>query len=116
MLEIFCFTTLFLTIIVSTFFGLNRTNNLIINYIKKLFIVILLLFSIFNILIGIYWILDLNNDWSSIIQTGFEKSSNNKSITKGTPIRHYLIYIIPYVFLLCGVFTMVDFFKKIKKI
>jgi len=115
MLGIFCFISLFSTTIVSTFFSLNRSHNLIINYIKNFFIIIFLLFSLFNIFIGIYWILDFNNDWSMIIQAGFEKSSSNKFTDKGTPVRHYLIYIIPYVFALCGTFTSVDFFNKLKK-
>jgi len=116
MFGIFCFVTLFSTIIASTFFNFEKSNNQTINYLKILFVIIFLLFSIFNILIGTYWIFDLNHDWSSLINIGFDRFSSNNPSIKSTPVRHYLIYIIPCLFLMCGIFSALDFFKKFKNI
>jgi hypothetical protein len=113
---IFCFVTLFSNTIASTFFNFERSSNQIINYLKFFFVIILLLFSIFNILIGTYWIFDLNNDWSSLINSGFERHFLNNPTSKYIPHSHYLLYIIPYVFLLCGIFSTLDFFKSLKKL
>jgi len=115
MFGIFCFVTLFSTTIVSTFFDFNKSLNSTVNYIKIFFLIIFLLFSIFNIFIGIYWIIDFNSDWSTVTQSGFDRFSSNNQSIKSTPIRHYLIYLIPYVFLLCGIFSTIDFSKKLKK-
>lgn len=115
MFGIFCFITLFSTLI-ADFFNFDRSNNLVINYLKIFFLVIFLLFSIFNVLIGVYWIFDFNNDWSSLIQSSFERYSSNHPTKEYRPHLHYLIYIIPYVFLVCGFFKILDFFKKLKKI
>jgi hypothetical protein len=115
MFGIFCFITLSSTIIASTFFNFERSNNQTINYLKILFVIIFLLFSIFNILIGTYWIFDLNNDWSSLINSGFERYFLNNPTSKYIPHSHYLIYIIPYLFLLCGFFSTLDFFKNLKR-
>jgi hypothetical protein len=114
MFGIFCFVTLFSTLI-GDFFSFDRTSNSITNYIKIFFLIILLLFSIFNIFIGIYWIIDFNSDWSTVTQSGFDRFSSNNSSIKSPPIRHYLIYLIPYVFLLLGIFSTIDFSKKLKK-
>lgn len=114
MFGIFCFVTLFSTLI-GDFFSFNRTFNSTTNYIKIFFLIILLLFSIFNISIGIYWIIDFNSDWSSVTQSGFERVSSNNPSMKSPPIRHYLIYLIPYVFLVLGIFSTIDFSKKLKK-
>jgi high-affinity Fe2+/Pb2+ permease len=116
MFGVFCFVTLFSTTIASTVFNFERSNNQTINYLKILFIIIFLLFSVFNILIGIYWIFDLNNDWSSLIKSGFDRFSSNNPSIKSPPVIHYLIYIIPYVFLVCGFFCTLDFFKNLKNI
>ena len=114
MFGIFCFVTLFSTLI-GDFFSFNRTSNSTTNYIKIFFLIILLLFSIFNIFIGIYWIIDFNSDWSAVTQSGFDRFSSNNPSIKSPPIRHYLIYLIPYVFLLLGIFSTIDFSKKLKK-
>jgi hypothetical protein len=115
MFEVFCFITLFSTLI-GDFFSFNQSYNLAINYIKIFSLIILLLFSMFNVSIGIYWILDLNDDWSSLTQSGFDRFSWDNPSIKSPPVRHYLIYIIPYLFLVCGIFSTLDFFKKFKKI
>ena len=115
MFGIFCFVTLFSTIIASIFFNFERSNNQTINYLKIFFVIIFLLFSIFNILIGTYWIFDLNNDWSSLINSSFERHFFNNPKSKHIPHSYYLLYTIPYVFLLCGIFSTLDFFKNLKR-
>jgi hypothetical protein len=116
MFGIFCFITLFSTIIGSIFFNFERSSSQTTNYLKKFFVIIFILFSIFNILIGAYWIFDLNNDWSSLINSGFDRHFLNNPTSKYIPHSHYLLYIIPYVFLLCGILSLLDFFKNLKKL
>ena len=115
MFGVFCFVTLFLTTIVNTFFDFNKSLNSTTNYTKIIFIIIFLLFSLFNFFIGIYWIFDINDDWSIFIQSSFDRFSSNNPSIKSPPVRHYLIYIIPYIFLVCGFICTLDFFKKFKK-
>ena len=115
MFGVFCFVTLFSTTIINTFFDFNKSLNSTVNYIKTIFIIIFLLFSLFNFFIGMYWIFDLNDDWSIFIQSGFDRYTLNNPSRKYTPHSHYLIYIIPYIFLVCGFFCTLDFYKKFKK-
>jgi hypothetical protein len=116
MFGIFCFVTLFLTTIVSAFFDFNKSLNSTVNYVKIIFIIIFLLFSLFNFFIGIYWIFDLNDDWSIFIQSGFDRFLSNNPSKKHIPHIHYLIYVVPYIFLICGFLCTLDFFKKFKEL
>lgn len=115
MFGVFCFVTLFSTTIAAFTFNFDRSNSPIINYLKIFLVIVFLLFSIFNVFIGIYWILDFNNDWSTFLRIVLEGFYTKNPSIKTTPIRFYLFYIVPYVFLLNGIFTTLDFRKNLKK-